>query len=293
MTAQKTTLRRRLRDAFLESISVLPLSWKLWLHQNHPRYLLGVLFRLENEPVTVSPAGPAGARFIMKLSWQGHMAYALGTYEPETVQLLAKFVKEGDYCIDAGAHIGYVTILMAHRVGPSGLVTAFEPVPQNFKALQENVNMNALGNVDLFDGALSDHDGTLPLMISANQYLSWTPSATGYAVDRDNVTIEARAVSLDTFLSRTGRKPSLVKIDVEGAELSVLEGAMQTLRSVRPILFVEIHGHDTPAGRQSVELLRSLDYDVSVVGKRGHEAFWLALPVSCDHINPLRGAARA
>src|SRR5438445_2191230 len=86
MTAQKTTLRLRLRDAFLESISVLPLSWKLWLHQNHPRYLLGVLFRLENEPVTVSPAGPAGARFIMKLSWQGHMAYALGTYETDHVQ---------------------------------------------------------------------------------------------------------------------------------------------------------------------------------------------------------------
>src|SRR5437879_8722786 len=96
MTVQKTTLRRRLRDALLQSISVLPLSWKLWLHQNHPRYLLGVLFRLEKEPVTVSPAGPAGARFMMKLSWQGHTAYALGTYEPETVQLLAKFVKEGD-----------------------------------------------------------------------------------------------------------------------------------------------------------------------------------------------------
>lgn len=79
MPAHKITLRRRLRDAFLQSISVLPLSWTLWLHQNHPRYLLGVLFRLEKEPVTVSPAGPAGARFIMKLLWQGHTPYALNS----------------------------------------------------------------------------------------------------------------------------------------------------------------------------------------------------------------------
>jgi hypothetical protein len=60
-----------------------------------------------------------------------------------------------------------------------------------------------------------------------------------------------------------------------------------------PTALREFHGDEMLEGKQAVKLLRSLEYHVSVVEKRGHEAFWLALPVSCDHVNPLRGAAGA
>lgn len=181
---------------------------------------------------------------------------------------------------------------MAKSVGPSGRVSSFEPVAQNFQTLCENVAMNALSNVDVHNQALSNCEGSISLIVPAHQDLSWTPSASGYAVGSDNIIVEAPAVRLDAFLSRATRRLSFIKIDVEGAELDVLEGAVQTLRDVRPIVFVEIHGPDTAPGREVVRLLRSLEYDVSIIGERGLEAFCLALPLSVTQGKP-SGSFRA
>jgi hypothetical protein len=70
----------------------------------------------------------------------------------------------------------------------------------------------------------------------------------------------------------------VIKIDVEGAELDVLRGATETLRKMRPKVLVEVHGWGDPTSEKVKELLANADYTISLVGRRGREAFCLALP---------------
>jgi hypothetical protein len=119
----------------------------------------------------------------------------------------------------------------------------------------------------------------------------------GYAVDKDQRTITVPAISLDDFLSKNSRKPAVIKIDVEGAELFVLRGASDTLRRKRPVLFLEIHGWGMPSSQEVMSFLASLNYEVSIIGNRKAEAFCLALPkdaaagIEIERDNP--GVSRA
>jgi hypothetical protein len=72
--------------------------------------------------------------------------------------------------------------------------------------------------------------------------------------------------------------PDVIKIDVEGVELDVLRGATETLRKIRPRVLVEIHGWGDAMSEKVKELLANAGYTVSIVGRRGREAFCLALP---------------
>jgi FkbM family methyltransferase len=214
----------------------------------------------------------------MKISWQSHIVYALGIYETEVIRLLQKYIRPADHCVDVGAHLGYLTILMTLLVGETGQVTSFEPVPETFRVLEENIRINNLRNVRLQNAALAEKSGTLSLAINEQQELSWTPSSVGYAVGQNQYAITVPAISLDDFLSHSTRMPAVIKIDVEGAELSVLRGAGETLRRERPVVFVEIHGWGTPGSREVMDFLAEMNYEVSIIGNRKEEAFCLALP---------------
>jgi FkbM family methyltransferase len=287
--------RRWLRDAMTNLFARLPLACKTWLYGRLLRPVLWTFFHLEKAPIVIVPAGPPDHRFKMKLLWQSHIVYALGIYEPEMIQFLQKQIRPADYCIDAGAHLGYLTILMALLVGEGGSITSFEAVPENFRVLEENVRINDLQNVSLQNVALAEKTGTLSIAVTAYQELSWTPSAVGYAVDKDQRTITVPAISLDDFLSNSGRKPAVIKIDVEGAELFVLRGASETLRRKRPVLFLEIHGWGTSSSQEVMSFLASLNYKVSIIGNRKEEAFCLALPkdVAAGIERESRGVSRA
>jgi FkbM family methyltransferase len=266
-----------MRDAVVGAISAQPIAVKNWL-MTHPRLLLGVLFRLERGNMVVSHAGPSGHRFRMRLKWQDHTDQILGIYESEFVNALCRHVRPGDTCIDVGGNLGYYCLLMANLVGSMGHVVTFEPVAENLAVLQENISLNNLNNVQLVNSALGAKPGTISLIRDEAGGISSTPSVRGYAVAGSRTTVEVPVNTLDAFLATKDCRPSIIKIDVEGAELDVLRGATDTLRTARPTVLVEVHGWDETSSAEVREFFSAVDYGISLVGTSARQAFCIASP---------------
>ena len=147
---------------------------------------------------------------------------AMGKYEEETTRLLRRLTGPGMTVLDVGAHIGYYTLLAARQAGPEGKVYAFEPELENHALLLENIELNGYQNVVPVKMAVSDRTGTADLILTAldsgrhSMYHHGLPEQGSLAVE--TTTLDAFVESLDW------PRIDLVKIDVEGAELSRLGG---------------------------------------------------------------------
>lgn len=177
-----------------------------------------------------------------------------GRYEPEQTELFRRWLAPGDVVLDVGAHAGYYTVLSAVLTGSAGRVWAFEPDPVNARFLREHVRINGLANVTLEQAAVSDRNGVA-------HFAHGGGSGTGHLDEQG--ALEVPTVRLDDFCERHGIAPRAIKIDVEGAELGVLAGAAETLRSHRPVLFLSTHGADVHA--RCMEQLRAAGYRLAPV----------------------------
>jgi FkbM family methyltransferase len=270
--------RKFARDVAVECFARQALPVKNWELRHFRRLIVGAMFRLEREQVVICRAGPAWLRFPMRLSWQAHMDYALGLYEPDVIRTLRKYLRQGDTCIDVGGHVGYLTIIMSHLVGQEGRVVTFEPVRETFETLEENVRLNGLKNTVLECAAVGESEERISLLCQVGQRLSWTASTSAYSVPGETSEISVPASSLDSYMQRTGLRPDLIKIDVEGAELRVLQGARQTLQSFRPVVLVEIHDLGTEHREGVLGLLENCGYAVRNLATRERELFCVAVP---------------
>jgi FkbM family methyltransferase len=284
------SLQTAVRDFVLLAFALQPLAVRRWVMVHFQRPLLKLLFSLNSEGITLSPAGLPPHRFRMWLNWQGSVDYALALYEPEAMQRIRRLVNAGDCCIDVGANLGYYTISLAKWVGPRGLVVAFEPFPGNFAILKKNVYLNQLQNVTLEPSALSNCSGSIQLIHGVEDKFSATPSVGGYAVKGDRVSVNVQGYRLDDYTAGLGRAPNFIKIDVEGAELAVLEGARRTLAAFQPILLVEIHGWGTDESEKVLRVLSELHYDTYFVGEKGRER--VVLCTSRERTGPIAASPR-
>lgn len=154
-------------------------------------------------------------------------------FEAGPVIILKNYIKPNSYVIDVGANIGFFTQRFGNWVSHSGKVIAFEPEKLNFESLRKTVLKNRLDTkIILYKGVAAEKDGTLLLELN--------PFHPGdHRIGTDGV--ETQAFQLDTILEKEGWPlVSLVKIDVQGAEERVLQGAKETIRRMRPNLFVEV-----------------------------------------------------
>lgn len=182
---------------------------------------------------------PDGLTLSLDLDTYPDCCMAYGLYELDTARVLRKILRPGDVFVDAGANIGYFSLLAAKRVGSGGLVHAFEPQPDNRRRLAEHVASNGFsGIIEIHPVALFNRHGTIELHTfespEANHGQS-TFFAGGGMVTR-KVTVET--VRLDDYLPAV--VPRLVKIDIEGAEPYAIEGMSGILRAHRPALIVEL-----------------------------------------------------
>lgn len=177
-----------------------------------------------------------------------------GTYEPEQTRLFEELLRPGHTVLDVGANVGYYTLLASVLVGDPGRVHAFEPEPRNAGFLRRHASLNRRGNVRVEQAAVSDREGTARFDFGSG-------SGTGHLADSG--AIEVRTLSLDDYCAQHGLAPHAIKIDVEGAEMSVLQGARETLVRHRPILFLSTHGAEVHAA--ALALLRGLGYAVSPI----------------------------
>jgi FkbM family methyltransferase len=204
----------------------------------------------------------AGARINLGGSFLG---YLTGQAEPEVQETLAELVKPGQTVYDVGANIGFFTILCSRLVGPQGKVYAFEPIPENLATLRRNIALNKLTNVVIVEKALSASTGTAEMFVSLwsafhSLNLDGASKRDNHGPDGGEITVET--VTLDEFVQQQGvSRPDLIKLDVEGAELLVVEGMRETLRNVQPLLLCEVHDTKHEYG----EFVDSIDYSVRVI----------------------------
>lgn len=158
-------------------------------------------------------------------------------HEPCTSRLLERCLRPGMTVVDIGCNIGYYALLEARLVGPTGKVIAIEPEPGNARLFLQNVQANGYRNIVFHQLAISDRNGTLPLRVcekSNRHSLNPVPWLTA--------DIQVPVSILDTLIAKDPPDSvDLVRMDLEGHEVVVLKGMLDTIQRYSPRLLVEIH----------------------------------------------------
>jgi FkbM family methyltransferase len=190
------------------------------------------------------------------------MDYASGKYEPPIQQALSKHLEPGSVFYDVGAHVGIVSLFAARLVGTKGAVFAFEAYPDNAERIKEHVRRNTFDQIQVVPYAVWSSAGHLRFeRASAQSSRNQGAIATGPPVGSEN-TIEVEAIALNDF-AQAHPAPTLIKIDVEGAEADVLRGSEEIFARSKPVLICEVHH-----GQAAEDVTRWLN-------ERGYTFEWL------------------
>jgi FkbM family methyltransferase len=195
--------------------------------------------------INVAAGDLAGARLVLDL--QTEKDYWLGTYEPDLQTCAAELVRPGMRVFDVGANIGYISLLLARRVGEAGRVIAFEALPANQERLSANLALNPEGRrVELVRAAVVDAVRPVRFLVAGSGGMGKAEGSAG----RKNVayaeTLEVPGLSLDDFVFNQGQPaPDLIKMDIEGGEVLALPGMARLLAERRPVLLLELHGPES------------------------------------------------
>jgi FkbM family methyltransferase len=167
---------------------------------------------------------------------------AFGNLESAVQEAMVRHLGRGGVFYDVGANLGFFSMLAAHLVGLDvGHVYAFEAAPDNARAIRANAALNNIPNVTVIDKAVSARAGTGRLQIVDDQ--SWSKLEEYGQHPYTERVIEIELVAVDDLLrAGTLAPPTVVKIDVEGAEIAVLDGMRETLERHRPAVICELHG---------------------------------------------------
>ena len=224
------------------------------------RFLRRILSRVLGGIVLPIRAGPLqGKRWLVATN----LKFLRGTYEPHQTQLFREVVTAGDVVYDVGAHVGYYTVLASILVGEGGRVVCFEPLPVNLHDLRRHLQMNGCDNVTVVEACVADRSGVCRLETR-------TGTGTGHISESGGLTVPM--VSLDALASEEALPvPNCMKIDVEGAEYLVLQGAQSVIASAQPMIFLSLHGDELR--KKCVEFLRERGYELRpIVGAQLSEA---------------------
>ena len=181
----------------------------------------------------------------------------LGSYEFPKQALFVKTIQPGSVVFDIGAHVGYYTLLAAELVGQSGQVYAFEPLPRNLGYLRKHIQFNHYQNVRVLPVAVGAESGT-------GFFAEGSDSSTGHLNGTAGLSVPVIALD-DLVAKREILCPDYMKVDVEGAELQVLLGALSILQTRQPTIFLATHSRDLHQG--CCELLGKLGYQLHPIGK--------------------------
>jgi len=180
-----------------------------------------------------------------------------GAYEPAETAVAMELLSPGDFAIDVGANVGWFSLAMASSVGAKGQVWAIEPVPPLLRQLHSNLELNPTLPVDVLPFALGRADGQATLHLFAGLV---NAHASMSRLGRDDyVEFSAEVKALDGLLGQTSCRPVLIKLDVEGAEFAVIEGASLAVSDSPAIWMIEVNFQTSAAfGYHPADLLQPL-----------------------------------
>ena len=167
-------------------------------------------------------------------------ALARNNREPFMVDTVLKHIDINTIFLDIGSHLGQYSLVVANELAnlKRGRVYAFEPHPRSFHYLKKNIELNNLSNIISAENLCAlDYSGTVTLYSDSLQsdYTSLIPGASGSSQRR---AINVESIIIDDYFSKK-HPPTVVKIDVEGAELSVLKSMKSIIENHQPKLFIE------------------------------------------------------
>jgi FkbM family methyltransferase len=175
----------------------------------------------------------------------GRSIRATAVYDIAVSEAMARLIQPGDAVMDAGANVGYMTVLASVAAGPRGRIVAFEPHPDLFTVLQQNVSVARraleIAHVDLHQSALGDYTGHAELEVSSDFDDNDGTARVSDGTLGDGRSMRIAINTIDNVLGGDGL--AVLKLDVEGFEAQVLRGAAKALAAgrIRHVVF-EDHG---------------------------------------------------
>ena len=176
-----------------------------------------------------------------------------GEFSYLEAKIFEQICKAGDIVIEVGANIGAHTLYLSKLVG-NGFVFAFEPQRLVFQNLCANLALNSISNVFAYQEAVSNENGTI---IIPECNFKENNNFGGINIENTKNGTTVNKQKLDNFLNKIDRL-KLLKIDVEGMEISVIKGASELIKKFRPMIYVENDRQEH--SKELIELLWSLDY---------------------------------
>ena len=228
-----------------------------------------------------------GRQWPMPKLLMGHVVWAhprVATQrvtEKHVLRWISERLQPGGVFVDVGAHCGWMSLEAARVVGPGGTVVAFEPAPPLIEILDYHKRVNDVRQVRIVGKAVAERDAASITLSMEGDGLGTGHSLTRGAADarfaRRTTSVQVESARLDTYCETSGLHPTVVKIDVEGAERMVLEGSQQMLKRCHPRLILAVHPPWLARGQSAPELfalLKNLEYrleDSRVTPFEGHE----------------------
>jgi len=199
-----------------------------------------------------------------------------GTHEPLGTRLYLEQLSPGNHVLDIGSNIGYWLLIAEQAIGETGRILGFEPVPDTFNILQRNIVRSGHKNVRLVPCAVGAINGTA-------QFYQSEVSNWGSLIRQDGlkqtraIDVEVRRLE-DVLREFPDFHPHALRMDLEGAELMVLESAKNVLAEHQPSLFVEFHPAAVgwPAIRKTLVWLQGLGYSSGTLIQRTWDHPWIS-----------------
>lgn len=211
--------------------------------------------KLPNRDVTLKMDGQRFRVANPSKSVIGRAIFLTGVWEPDSTRFVGDRVQEGMTVADIGAHTGYYTMLFARLVGRGGRVLSFEPEDRGLAFLRENIRLNRYANTTVVPIAMSNR--VAPVTEWKQGYF---PAGDLRVHEDDGSTASTFTRTFDDVAEELEiDRLDLVKIDVEGSELHVLEGMQRSLNNWNPVILLEVHpGKLEQANRREAELKQFL-----------------------------------
>ena len=221
------------------------------------RLVLPMLRKLDLGDITIRHHWTRDALSLHSFRHKGYW-YHGRRRECSTMEVFPELLRSGDFVVEIGAHIGYVSLYLAHLIGSKGRLVVFEPGPNNLPYLRQNTK--SYPNIAIVEKAVTDHTGSAKFFVE-NLTGQNNSLLDHYSVLQDNErwafiksvdeeVVEVECTTLDDFLTEGAPAvPSFIKIDVEGSELCVLKGMEDTLRRRDVALMVEVTENATDVFR--------------------------------------------
>lgn len=166
-----------------------------------------------------------------------------GSYEIETYLALKKFLSKGDTFVDVGGNIGYITALGAGIVGKTGQVHSFEPIKKYFSLLNNVAKDNPEYKIVANNYAISENEGTAKITLNNSGNIGNNSMVSNSMKDEEKgIEEEIKTINLTKYLTDNNLNPSLIKIDTEGYELTVLNSLKDFIikSTNKPVIYCEV-----------------------------------------------------